>query len=202
MNRIIIISAIMAVAVACGGGSNEPLTTAQLTEVLLTEADVPAGWEEADIPKNPVRPFCGREFPAIATAEVVIKFRENSPTPASVTEFVQAFPPGEAERAMADGLAQIQACTGWLAGDSSFGGEITGRVSLISLPRFGDDTLALRQELDMPGLGTLPRDVIYVRRGDLVITIIYSSWLTRDIDSEQVENFVRRADEKLAAELQ
>ena len=200
MKRIIIISAIMAVAIACGG-SNEPLTTAQLTELLLTQADVPAGWK-AGIPNDPVRPFCGMEFPATATAEVVITFRKDDPPLTSITQFVQAFPPGEAERAMADGLVRIQACAGWVDGVDALGKEITVRVLPISFPTFGDDTLALRQSREVSILGTVAVDVVYVRRGDLVTAITYSPWLgdASDIDSEQVEEFVRRADARLAAQ--
>ena len=210
MNRIIIISALMAMAlaVACGGGGevasdpprSEPLTTAQLTELLLTREDVGASWK-VGIPNDPVRPFCGMEFPATATAEVVITFREDNPTYTAVPQFVQAFPPGEAERAMADGLARIQACTGWVDGIDALGKEITVRVSPISFPTFGDDTLALRKSAEVSILGTQTLDVIYVRRGDLVTTIIYWPWFgdASDIDSEQVESFARLANLKLAA---
>ena len=175
------------------------LIEAQLSQALLTLDDMATGWTEGLAPEHGSAgdlSLCGIGGEASATAQVETGFQQSAIGP-FMGQVVKAFPPGEAEAAMAETLAAVQSCGEWIETNAD-GTQTRWRVSFLAFPQFGDETLALRLSAEAPQFGITTMDLVHVRRGDFVTAVAQSAW-GYVVDSALTEALVSRADEKLAA---
>lgn len=174
-------------------------TETLLSEALLTLEDMPVGWTtgpRVDTNGAGELSLCGVPAQYSPSAQVDAAFQQSDIGP-FVGQIVQAFAPGEAEGAVADGRAAAGSCTGWVETNED-GTQTQWRVSLLAFPQVGDETLALRLSAEGSSFGVVTMDLVYVRRGDYLTGVAHSVW-GYVVDSDRTATLVSRADEKLAA---
>ncbi len=174
-------------------------TDTLLSEALLTLEDMPVGWTagpRVDINGAGELSLCGVPARYSPNAQVDVGFQQSDIGP-FVGQVVQAYEPGQAEGAVADGRAAAGSCSGWTETNED-GTQTQWRISRLAFPQVGDETLALRLSAEGTPFGVVTMDLVYVRRGDYLTGVAHSVW-GYVVDSERTATLVGRADEKLAA---
>jgi hypothetical protein len=172
---------------------------ALLSQALLTLEDMPVGWTagpRVDTNGTGELSLCGVPAQYSPSAQVDAGFQQSDIGP-FVGQVVQAFAPGEAEGAIADGRAATQSCGAWTETNED-GTQTQWQVSMLAFPQIGDETLALRLSAEGAPYGIVTMDLVYVRRGDYLTGVAHSVW-GYVVDSDRTATLVNRADEKLAA---
>ena len=116
---------------------------------------------------------------------------ERSESRPYLVETIAAYPPGVAERVMAELTTIVQDCREATIRDDE-GGTSRWDLTPVSFPQFGDQTVAFREYWSANGVEAL---IVYVRRGDRVMTLIQVAINSR-VDRLQAETFVSRAYER------
>lgn len=172
----------------------------ELSKALLTLDDMPTGWTlSTDGPDSGGdTELCGKDpLPGEPRAKVSRDFEKGSFTQATST--VQAWGKGEASHEMQTARQVMSSCTTWTDTDKD-GKPETYRLSPLSFPKLGDETLAVRLSLDTSG-ATVAADAIYIRRGDYITIVgnLAAGFGTAEVDSALTEQLARKADAKLQA---
>jgi hypothetical protein len=164
---------------------------------LLRFEDLPGGWrvsrEQAGSPED--TDLCGTNLAGIERqrekrGEAGAAY-EQSPSGPYLVETIAAYPPGVAERVLADLAAVVQTCREVTIRDEE-GGANLWQLTPLTFPPFGDETLAFREYWPPNGVEAL---VVYIRRGDRIMTLIQIAVNAR-VDRLQFESFVSRAYER------
>lgn len=215
---------LLALAVGCGGGSQQaetitpraprpteattaaapsprdapPLNAAELEEKLLALDDLPAGWttapEEEDEDSGTTE-WCGRDLeeefePGV---EAAVDFQKDDFGP-FLSHSVERHEGGGAKEAIDAFIETAQECEEWTETDPD-AGETTFRLSPLSFPKLGDQTVAVRISGDNDFV-SFAGDVVVWRRGDL-LSLLINVGIGGDLDSALTEEMARKADAKL-----
>jgi hypothetical protein len=177
-------------------GPNDIATT------LLALIDLGEGWKEV----SRDRPAAGADTSTgcdgalsyTTRARVTIEFSRTD-RPATLSQRVTAFAPGDAARAINDSRDVAMRCPEQHGTDAS-GHPTTFTFKLLPFPDLGDQTLALRVETSQEA-GGLDLTIVQVRRGDAITALLYTSPKggTGSDEMALLERMARLADTKLAA---
>jgi len=180
-----------------------PVTEEDLTAALLALEDMPTGWtlrapdEEVDEDDGgDTYSFLGQELPRRALFSVNAEFESGQLGP-FLNHSITAYPPGEAADAFADSAGVIQSSEPYtltLNDDTA----LLMELSRMSFSALGDESVAARSSTDqVPILGFMQINVIYIRRGDIVMSLQGISFGLQQPDIEEMETLAQRALEKL-----
>jgi hypothetical protein len=171
----------------------------RLNSALLTLEELPIGWtvRPPQTQNTEDEDFCGfekqRAAQPVAKADASFQQSQTGPFLVHTLELYD----GDDAKAVADQyLAQSRSCSGWTATDKE-GKQTKWKLTGLSFPKLGDQTIALRLTSEATILGVVEDDIVVVRRGRVLNTINYATIGFAGIDSAQTEEFVRLADEKL-----
>ena len=171
----------------------------EVRKALLTLEDMPTGWSVKESkPSESTGEICGKKvFEVVSTAKADIDFEKDAFT--TVTQAIRAYDSGEAKQGLDNALKVFETCKEWT--DTAKDGSVTTyKLTPLSFPKLGDQTVALRLNLSNPPV-VAQVDAVYVRRGDVVIIVGYTAGglgVARG-DPEALERIARKADERLAA---
>lgn len=188
---------------ACGDGDDSNvITEAKLQGYLLDEKDLPPGFEEQDIDEEEEEEdtedgdtSCleGVEDTVPTTAEASAEFATAEGT-AQIGHDVEAYDPGKATEAMAEGRSVVEKC-GTFEEDVE-GMTMRGSLSLVDdFPNLGDDTVALAFQATVSNVSVNGLTVV-VRQGDIITGVSYTA-SNAPIVRSVVEDLARKAVEKL-----
>jgi hypothetical protein len=167
-----------------------------LEGLALTLDDLPDGYVQ--LPAEPSSDGdgpCGH--PAFERAEnklgeVEVQFQLSDEGPFVLQNLV-AFPEADAADAFAYARSSID-CTEWTETPAD-GVPTTYRVSPLEVEPVGDESFAVRIELDIEGVGTLITDSVFIRVGNILSLVGYA---TVDApDPQMLEELARSAAEKM-----
>lgn len=203
---------LLVVAAACGSGAARAYTDEELGGALLALEDLPTGWalSPADDDEDEEDPsdICGITPEVEETNEVSVEFSKGQLGDRLFQSVLAFASVDEAERSVAEFRDAIGACDEWEQ-TTDDGSLMTLRPSPLSFATFGDETLAIRVDIEVQGRAEGMEftahgsgDVIIVRRasiGTMVSVLAIGLFGPPEVDSTQTEGFVERADGKLAA---
>lgn len=225
MKRLATFALVVVLASACAGGGDDsdradtvmpesPTTTEQpvgdLETQLLTVSDLPTGYTvSADDEEEGAGTsrFCGGklEFTVVATPkqEAEVSFEKSGETAFNVgvlLEGLAEFTEDEAVAVMDHVHAVADQCQTF---DDTMddGTRFTGRMSVLSFPKLGDDTFAVRMSGDASTEGIdvpFAADVITVRKGRVVMLIANFGGGLNGVDSSVTESVATKALEKVS----
>lgn len=184
-------------------GQYSPLTEDQLEAALLTAGELPGGGYGAEPQGAGITTGSIGECPelnalsssASAQAEVAF-FRDSSSDPDAVSEMLLQYTIGDAEAQMKLFASVPQDCATLSAKAGGFDLAIT--ISAESFPVTGDQTVALRINATLVGLGTtISGDLVAVRHGG---TLLLITNVGLPLDSGLTRSLVSMAYAKVAAQ--
>lgn len=184
---------------AAAKDSESDAEPADAEAVLLTVEDMPTGWstdpsDDGDDGPDDGANLCDQdpvdEFePA---SEATANFAAGNMGP-FLEHIVAVFDDGQAEQALDMMLDALESCDEWT--EDTEDGTTTYRPSPLSFPTFGDQTVAVRIDVESEMVnGTA--DMIAWRRGD-ALSVVIASAIFEAPDAEQIEKIVATADERL-----
>ena len=180
-----------------------PRAAVDVSRALLTLDDLPAGWTSVEAPPSDSdldTGFCGAgSAPVTRLGRAAAEF-EAAASGLIVTQIVAAYAPGDAKRVMDFLRDTLKGCTEWRETDAE-GREFVYRFASLPFPRLGEQTLAVRMNVEAPG-GSVQTDLVIVQRGDaatLLANIASGPRGGASVDSTLTERLARRADARLAA---
>ena len=187
-------------APAAGGAQGQ---APDLSRALLTLADLPTGWSEAQPPESEDdvnSGFCGTGSASVTNVgKVSAEFTGEAPG-SLVAQTVSAYGVGDAKRVL-DFLGEtLRGCTEWRE-TTADGQVITYRFAPLPFPRLGDQSLTTRMKLEI-GDVSVEVDIVVIRRGDIATLLAHiatASGGPPNIDSTLTERVARRADARLAS---
>lgn len=166
---------VLAFAVACGGGDAapaEPPDREAVAAARLVLGDLPSGYatsranslddefEVCDI---------GEAAEDGVDVDVASRFVKDSDD-SIVNQGYVIYEQGKAKATFAEVAKLLKACTSWREGSERLG--TTYKVTPISLPKLGDESVAVRVEGDnIPVTGSFRGDFVYARYGDVVMVL-------------------------------
>lgn len=181
-------------------GAAEPV---EAEAALLRVADMPTGWsrtaeqddgDDEDAPAGDPT-LCdtelGEQFETISDASVQFSAGQMGPF---VDHAVGVYEDGQAEQALTAVLDALGSCEEWT--EDTDDGPVTYRASPMSFPTVGDQTVAVRLDVEAEMMAATA-DMIAWRRGD-ALSMVMASAVFDAPDSEQIEEIVAAADERLA----
>lgn len=167
-------------------------------EALLTLDDMPTGWTQ-----EPGEGPGGDEQATLCDVEPLdeVEALEEGSAEFSAGDFgpllshtVAAFERGGAEQSLERFFEALDDCEEWT--EETEDGPMTFRPTALSFPSFGDETLAIRVDVESE-LVDMTMDMIAWRRDD-VLSLILAIEVFGAPDAEQIEELVATADERLA----
>jgi hypothetical protein len=195
-------------------GSATPTAAPDLAASLLTQGDVPEGWQPTslDLELENTQP-CGRPIPFVAqaVAQQQAAFRQDRLGP-YVVDTVTAYRPGAAAPAVEATRALLSDCREWKG--RYRGRELTFRASPSSLPvdGLGDEAFAVHLAIDgLAGGGPLgglldealgaTANLVLVRRGDVALLLAHAvgGVGSPSPDAQQTSELAQRAAQRLSA---
>jgi hypothetical protein len=178
-----------------------PLSADRMRPALLAIQDLPTGWStdatassgsgDGDMTGCPqMQTLAGLETTANTTVEVHYTKGIRGPF---FGEGLVSMAEASARKLLTDLGDMASACpvVRFTSGGNGFDMHLNG----LSFPNLGEDTLALRISGAVNGV-TLSMDWILVRRGGLVVDVLYLC-LNADVDSTQTESLTRKAMDKV-----
>jgi hypothetical protein len=184
-----------------------PVTEEDLTAALLALGDMPTGFtlrvsdeedgEEGDEDDGgDTYTFLGQELPRRALFSVGVEFEQGQFGP-FLNHTITVYPPDEAADVFADFDSVIQSSepfTLTLDDETS----LLMELSPMSFSTLGDESVAARASTDqVPILGLMQMNVVYIRRGNIVMSLQSISFGLQQPDIEELETLAQRALEKL-----
>ena len=173
-----------------------------LQKALLTLDDMPTGFtvDPPDADDEGGTDPCGRstELRQRAVQNVEAGFAKGQLGP-FVSHTIGLFRSGTAKDAMDYARKVFEECREW-SDTTGDGTVLKFRLSPVSFPRLGDQTFAMRVDVD-GGSVKAQGDLVYVRRKDVIFLLANTmgGLGTASVDSAMTEQLVRKADEKLVA---
>lgn len=171
----------------------------RLARALLSIEDLPGGWSRSmDARGTPAdTEICAASLArleesasALATAEESFQRGGSGPY---LVQSVTAYPPGGAERVMANLGAATHGCESVTVKDEE--GQATNwQLSVLNFPHLADETLALREYQTVNNVEAV---VVYIRKDDLV-TVLLSIAVFNRVDFGQTEAVARAAAARLS----
>lgn len=184
------------------------MTSAELEALILPLADMPTGWS-TDTPADLGTPsetdgYCGGPN-AVARAQAAgsqafagASYIQDPTTGPAVRIALFGFPStAEAEDYMALTQERISACTTFTDADASTpSGIVTFDLSAVNYPRYGDETIALREIARGEDADTIvfTSDVVFVRKGAIVATVQQGGL---SVDVQQLQDLVAKQIDRL-----
>ncbi len=158
-----------------------------LAAVTVDAAALPDGWRELPVAPPKGAPLCPvEEAAAIApTATASVSFTDPSQSKVRA-EKVSTYAPGDAERVLEAIANKAPSCMTFRADGAVYA------LTELTAPALGDEAVAFQVMSDAMGPNGPERmfaDVVYVRSGDLVVTMSHLSANTSDVAG--TEDFVR-----------
>jgi hypothetical protein len=212
---------VLVLALACGGNDsdrattvNQPtaevsptvsaktsLTSAALDQALLKIEDMPTGWTvdtTTSSSNSASSGACGvrnalQRPERLTSADS--QFTKGSLGP-NLSETLTVYQAGTAKRVWDEVTAVLKTCTEYTSTNAD-GTTITFKLTPLSFPKLGDDTFALRLTADVALFGSASVDAIYVRYGDVFLTVVHLSIGLTSVDTTLTEQVVRKAEAKL-----
>lgn len=195
---------ILAFAVACGGGGEsapaEPPDRDAIAAARLVLGDLPSGYAASRANSlDDELEVCdiGEAAEAGVDVDVASRFLKDSDDSIVNQGFV-IYEQGTAKAAFAEVAKILKACTTWRQGGERFG--TTYKVTQISLPKLGDESVAVRVEADnIPVTGSFRGDFVYARYGDVVMVFsnIGKKTAATKQDPKLTETLAKKAMENL-----
>lgn len=207
----------------CGGGDDsgktgvvekvfaDPLTDAQVKEALLTVDDMPSGWtvspdddedDDSDSETDATSPEC-KKLAAVmdeddtseSFGEGEIEFQESEFGP-FLSESVSSEEGDEVEKSMNSFREAFETCDSFTQTDDE-GVKTEFKISDMSFPDLGDDTIALKMSAEAMGI---PVDIpLVVVRVDQNVILLASVGLGEGMSSADLEKVARTAVTKVKA---
>lgn len=185
------------------GKKPETYTAEDLSRALLTLDDMPSGWtihpaegdDEEGETESDSSFFCGHDEldmdgRALGNTEVMLSGGEIAPV---VVHAVNVYSADEADKIFAEFTGIFEDCEEWEDED-----EYTWHAAEMSFPKLGDDSAAYRLSTsDVPLVGVMEIQVVLIRSDSFLSVIMHMDIGFDGVDTEQTEQFARRADEKL-----
>ena len=177
--------------------------TPDLSRALLTLADLPTGWSEAQPPESEDdvnSGFCGAGSASVTNVGKVSAEFTGETAGSLVAQSVSAYAAGDAKRVL-DFLGEtLRGCTEWRE-TTADGQVITYHFAPLPFPRLGDQSLTTKMKLEI-GDVWVEVDMVVIRRGDIATLLAHiatASGGPPNIDSTLTERVARRADARLAS---
>ena len=161
---------------------------------------MPPGWVGTERPapqqEDEVAHVCGvvRTYKVLARAKRQFSYTAQ---PLVVDHTVTAFVPGDAQRVLDDNRELLRQCAEFR--EISQSGVRTYRLSPLSFPNIGDQSLAMRMDVDAASGPVQQLVLVMVRRGDVTSALAFNAPPRASIDTAMIEGLARRADERLLA---
>jgi hypothetical protein len=169
-----------------------------LEAALLTLDDMPSGWtqepeaetdDESDVTLCDVEPLDDVE--AVDSSSREFSAGDFGPF---LHHSVAVYESGQAEQALDAFLEALDACDEWT--EETEDGPVTWRPRALSFPGLGDDTVAVRINVEAEAFNATV-DMVTWRRGDF-LSLLFTMEVFGSPDAEQMEELARVADERLA----
>jgi hypothetical protein len=170
-----------------------------LRGALLGLADLPAGWQPGEPSASHDSGLCGIPSAAVERMELASAAFVQPVSRATVTETLTRYEPGSGRRLFTMTRSSVTGCNEWR--QPAANGTVTSwQVTVESFPSLGDDTLALRLTTETPS-ANVTADTVYVRRGDVILSLAHVSLGQDGPDRALTESLVRDADARLSRAL-
>jgi hypothetical protein len=163
-----------------------------LKDIALTLNDLPAGWAKQTFDPG-ADDICQGRIPRSVLVPFEVQsssFTKGASGPFITDVAMRFVNAGTAEDFMALTAQTVDACRSY----DDNGSTITLRP--FSFPKFGDETFAVKATGTSP-YGALDGDIIYLRRGDRVVSIQTISFGTADVSNELVAFLTQLVDRRL-----
>lgn len=179
-----------------------PITEEVLLHALLTLDDMPTGWslEKSGIEEkneDPTYTFLCKDLQSRALDSANAEFSAGELGPV-LHHNIAVYQSDDAKKAFSDLVSTYLECPGWTVTNED-GTEEAYRLSLISFSELGDESFAVRVTTEIPSLGTLTFNSVFIRQGRIITSIGHLS--IGPVDSEQTEMFAALAFRKLQKSL-
>jgi len=162
----------------------------EVASKLLTLSDMPTGWTTSGSSSDSsnTSTLCGSSNDSgISQVKADADFKKGELGPYA-TEILAAFKSGDAEAWMKQFKAKFTCSEDTEISD---GTPTTFHYSALSFPNLGDETFAIRMTTDAGILGEADVDVVYVRVGNDVLSVLNIG--IRSVDSDLTQTLTQKA---------
>ena len=189
-------------AAAQGTPASAAQVAADVVLALLTQEDMPPEWHSTTRTTakegDETTRLCDKSQTYRLLGRAKVQF-SHSQQPAVIEHTVTTFAPGDAKRVLDDNLAMLDRCKEWRETGRD-GVARTYRVSRLSFPEMGEQSLAMRMDIES-STGRTQLLIVLVRRGDMTTALTQTAATTGrqspSTDQALMEGLARRATARL-----